>query len=307
LIIAVLAALAAAFFNALAAFLEQGATKRVEGDEDVPLSQLWALARQPRWLAGQASDVTAFLVQAVALAFGSLILVEPLMVMSLPFAIALRAVFRHQRPTRRGILGSALCVGGLSLFLVVARPIPGSATVTWSRVWPVAIGLAAAVGVFLTMAFLTRDNRRAIGFALAAATFYGVTAAQVKVVTSQLRHGIGAVVTGWSVYAMIVCAIAGVLLTQNALKAGTLAAPVAVLTVGDPLVGILLGILWLGESITTTPWAITAEVIGLAVVVLGVVVLAGQSPAAAAGGDGAGSKDDRTVDTGHRRAPSSRK
>jgi hypothetical protein len=84
---------------------------------------------------------------------------------------------------------------------------------------------------------------------------------------------------------MIVCALAGVLLVQNALKAGALAAPVAVLTVGDPLVSICLGILWLGESIRTAPWAVAAEAAGLAVVVCGVVVLAGQSTAMAATGD----------------------
>jgi hypothetical protein len=167
----------------------------VRGDEDVPPSQLWALVRQPRWLGGQVSDVGAFLVQAVALAFGALILVEPLLVMSLPFAVALRALVRRQHLRRRGVLGSVLCVGGLSLFLVVAHPTPGGGPVTWAEVWPAALGLGAAVAVFLTLAFLSRGNRRAIGFALAAATFYGVTAALVKVLTTQLRQGVLATLT----------------------------------------------------------------------------------------------------------------
>jgi hypothetical protein len=59
---------------------------------------------------------------------------------------------------------------------------------------------------------------------------------------------------------MVACAVTDVLLIQSALKAGALAAPVAVLTVGDPLLSV-----------------------GIAVIVGGVVVLAGLSTAASSG------------------------
>lgn len=229
-------------------------------------------------------DLSAFLVQAVALAFGALILVEPLMVMSLPFAVVLRALISHERPTARGLGGSALCVAGLSLFLVVARPTPGKGTATWAEIWPAATGIAVVVAASLVAARLTRDNWRAVSFALAAGCFYGVTAASVREVTTRLHSGVLAVVTHWSPYVVIVCGITGVLLVQQALKPGALAAPVAVLTVTDPLLGIVLGILWLGETISTSAWALAAEVVGIVAVVAGVVVLAGQSAGAAAGG-----------------------
>jgi hypothetical protein len=153
------------------------------------------------------------------------------------------------------------------------------------------------IAAALTLALLTRDNWRAIGFALAAAAFYGVTAASVKVVTTQLSHGFLAVFTSWAVYTVIVCGICGVVMIQNALKPGALAAPVSVLTVGDPLVGVVLGILWLGETIQTSWWALTAEFVGIAAVVAGVVVLAGQSPDASAGE--ADEKDDGATDDEH--------
>lgn len=305
LVIAVVAALASAFFNALAAFLEQGATKRLGGDQGGPLAQMWALLKQPRWLAGQGSDVTAFLVQAVALGFGALILVEPLLVMSLPFAVALRAAIRHQPPRLRGVLGSALCVAGVSLFLVVARPTPGNGPVTWAQIWPTAIGLGVAVGVSFVAAARTRGNWQAVAYAFAAASFYAVTAASMRVVTMRLGHGILAVLTHWSLYVVIGCGITGVILVQQALKAGALAAPVAVITVGDPLLSIVLGIVWLGESITTSAPAMAAEVAGIAAVVGGVVVLAGQSTGAAAGtrADPAGEQDGPAAPGGRRETP----
>lgn len=285
IVIAIAAALLAAACNATAAFFEQGAAKSVEGDQNVPASQWWNLITRPRWLGGQLADVSAFGLQAVGLAFGGLILVEPLLIMSLPFAVALRVLVQHERPSRRGILGSGLCVGGLSLFLLFAHPTTGKAQVTLSEAWPVAVGLAVVIAASLALALLTRDNWRGIGFALAAAAFYGVTAASVRVVTTQLHRGILAVVTHWSIYAVIACGIAGVMMIQNALKPGALAAPVAVLTVGDPLVGVALGILWLGETVRTTWWALTAQGVGIAAVVAGVIVLAGQSSAAAAEGE----------------------
>jgi drug/metabolite transporter (DMT)-like permease len=298
--IAIVLALGAALSNAAAAFFEQDAAKRVEGDQDVPLSQWWNLIKQQRWLGGQLADVSAFGLQAVALAFGGLIVVEPLLVMSLPFAVGLRLLFQHENPRRRGVIGSVLCVGGLSLFLLFARPTPGHGKVTLAEAWPVAVGLAVLIAGSLTLAMLTRDNWRAIGFALSAAAFYGVTAASVKVVTTQIGHGFLAVFTSWAVYAVIVCGLSGVVMIQNALKPGALAAPVSVLTVGDPLVGVVLGILWLGESIQTSWWALTAEFSGIAAVVAGVVVLAGQSKDASAGGEDdedAGDEDDKRADS----------
>jgi drug/metabolite transporter (DMT)-like permease len=270
----------------VAAYFEQAATKRVRGDQDVPASQWGALIKKPRWLGGQLADVTAFGLTAVALAFGGLILVEPLLVMSLPFAVGLRIALRHEHPRRREVLGSLLCVGGLGLFLLFARPRPGTATPTLADVWPAALGLAVAVGASLALALRTHDNWRAIGFALAAAGFLGVTGASVRIVMIQLHGGIVRIVTHWSLYTAILCGLVGVVFVQNALKPGALAAPVAVFTVGNPLVGVVLGLLWLDEKVTTTWPALIAESAGIAAVVCGVVVLAGESPAASAeGGD----------------------
>ena len=58
-VIAIVLALGAALSNAAAAFFEQDAAKRVEGDQDVPLSQWWNLIEPGRWLGGQLADVGA--------------------------------------------------------------------------------------------------------------------------------------------------------------------------------------------------------------------------------------------------------
>ena len=67
---------------------------------------------------------------------------------------------------------------------------------------------------------------------------------------------------------------AGVLLlTSHAIAAGRLAASQPGFTLGDPITAILLGAFLFGETLQTSPAALAAEVLGLAVLALGVWVL----------------------------------
>ncbi|HEX6515379.1 MAG TPA: DMT family transporter [Nocardioidaceae bacterium] len=291
IVVAVVAALAAACSNSLAAYLQQGANKRLSSRGSVPPSKLPVLVREPRWLLGQVFDVSAFLLQAVALAFGTLVFVEPLLVMSLPVSVGLRAWSARQRPGRLGVVGSLLCVVALSVFIGVAQPTAGSSSLDTGE----AIALAIAAGVLLAIclgcAALTRGNARAVAFAAGASAVYGVTAGLTKVVTTQLQHGgIVQPLLGWELYAAVLTGLSGVWLTQNALKPGSLAAPVAVITLGDPLVAIAIGLLWLGESVNAAPWAIAVEVLAVLVMAAGVAVLAHQSESASAPAGGEDSK-----------------
>jgi F0F1-type ATP synthase assembly protein I len=299
-VVAILAALGAAGSNSLAAYLQQSADKDLSGDS-VSLSDVPTLLRHPRWLFGQVFDVSAFLLQAVALAFGTLVFVEPMLVMSLPITVGLQAWSKRRRPGRLGVGGSLLCVVALSVFIGVGRPTAGASGLSGGEVLALWISVAVLLAVFLSAAYAARGNVRAVAFAAAASTVYGVTAGLTKVVTGQLQHGgIVAPLQSWELYSAIVTGVTGVLLTQNALKPGALAAPVAVITLGDPLVAIAIGLLWLGESVNDAPWAVVLEVLAIASMCAGIALLAKQSesasaPAAEEAGDGSDS-DERPVE-----------
>lgn len=281
--VSVIAALAAALSNSLAAYFQQGADKQLETDESVPPSKIPVLLRKPRWLAGQGFDISAFLCQAVALGFGTLLFVEPLMVMSLPSSVGLRAWSARKRPGRLGVTGSALVVVGISVFLAVGQPTAGGATISNIEAMELGIAVGVMLGGLLTWAWRSEGNTRAVAFAAGAGTIYGVTAGLTKVVTTELQHGgVLSALGHWPLYAAIAAGVTGVMLTQNALKPGALAAPVAVITIADPLAAIAIGLLWLGEKLTAAPWAIALEVITIGVMALGVVVLAQQSESASA-------------------------
>src|SRR3984885_9173518 len=95
------------------------------------------MARRPLWLAGIASDIVGFIAQAAALRIGQLAVVQPLLVLSVVFALPLGARFSHQPVGRREAAAAALVVVALVGFLAIARPSGGRTEVPLSE-WVVA-------------------------------------------------------------------------------------------------------------------------------------------------------------------------
>ncbi|HET7387439.1 MAG TPA: DMT family transporter [Nocardioidaceae bacterium] len=282
--VAIVAAVAAAMSNSLAAYFQQSADKRLDTGDSVPLRKVPVLIREPRWLLGQAFDISAFVCQAVALAFGALVFVEPMLVLSLPITVMVRSWSARRRlPGRVGVVGSTLAVLGISVFLGVGRPTSGGATIDLGEALELAVAVAVVLGIVLGWGRTASGNARAVAFALGAGTVYGVTAGLTKVVTGELQHGgVLAALGHWPLYAGIAAGVTGVWLTQNALKPGALAAPVAAITLTDPLVAIAIGLVWLGESVTASAWAVAVQILAVLAMVVGVVILAHQPEAASA-------------------------
>jgi drug/metabolite transporter (DMT)-like permease len=79
--------------------------------------------------------------------------------------------------------------------------------------------------------------------AAAAGTMFGLTTALMKAMTGTFDGGFGHLFTDWPVYAMIVAGALGMFLTQSALNVGQLIAAQPGLTLSDPLISVLWGVL----------------------------------------------------------------
>jgi len=67
------------------------------------------LIRNPRWLAALFGNMVGYALQAAALAVGSVLIVQPILVLSLLFALPLSAHLAHQRlPMKTGVQGLLL-------------------------------------------------------------------------------------------------------------------------------------------------------------------------------------------------------
>jgi drug/metabolite transporter (DMT)-like permease len=281
---AIFLGLAAALVLGAAEVADQRSTKRVRRRQALSPTILVDLARQPLWLASILGTVAGFALQVLALRFGPLALVEPLLVCDLIFAVLLSGLLGHRLdPILVG--GVVATAAGIAAFLAIARPTSGHTSVGFLVVLPLGAGLAATVGACLLLARRS-DTVRPLALALACGICYGAAAFLIKLVVAPTGAGFAGVLTDWPIYALAIVGPLGFLLNLNAFQQSALLAPViSIITVCDPLISVALAYLWLDERPRSSPASIAGEVLALVVMSAGIVVVAHRSPHLAAGRD----------------------
>jgi hypothetical protein len=124
---------------------------------------------------------------------------------------------------------------------------------------------------------LPSANRKAALLGIAAAAGFGFVAAVIKELSTHFAQGPAAVFSNWSPYVLLLAGAASMFLASHAFQAGSLAASQPGLTVVDPLVASLLGVMLFGERLVLEPIVVAGELVALAVLV-GSVVLLSRSP-----------------------------
>ena len=240
---------------------------------------IFRLARHPIWLLGIASMILGFVFQLTALHFGDLALVQPILAIELPLVFGYLALAGSRRVKRRDWLAAAAMSAGLGVFLALASPSGGRLHAP-GHSWLLA-GLATAGVVLAALAAAfglggrpgASPSRRAALLGAAAGIAWGFMAAVIKELSSHLGAGIGAIVSAWSLYVLVVAGAATMLLASHALAAGPLAASQPGFTILDPLAASLLGVFLFGEHIRTDAASLAGEVLALAVVIAGATAL----------------------------------
>ncbi|MFG3200811.1 DMT family transporter [Streptomyces sp. NPDC048192] len=232
------------------------------------------LVRRPFWMIGMCGVICAALFQSLALVNGPLSLVQPLFVLELPFALLVAAPLMHKRLPRSGWWGVGGCVAGLAVLLVAAAPHGAGSHAPLTRWVPaLCLCLGAMTAAVLLAGRSGPPARRAALLAAASATGNALTAALLKSASGTFAdHGFTAFLGAWQTYAFALTGVAAVLLLENALQAGPLAAGQPALTIGDAVVSLTLGITLFGERIRTG-WWLVPEVCGGLLIVAGVLVL----------------------------------
>ncbi|MFZ0122143.1 MAG: DMT family transporter [Pseudonocardiaceae bacterium] len=301
--VAVPAAVAGAASFGLASAIQQRATKEVPTIGTLNPRLILELIQRPVWVLGVGTVIVGLSLQLVALAFGPLVLVQPLLVTGVLFGAVFSALLAHRRVDRLIVLGSLGCVAGLSAFLVLAQPTDSSNQLSddgWSLL-PLAIALGVLVVGCLAVAARFSGAVHVAALAAATGVLYGLTAGLMKVVTGQFRSG-GIVELFEHPVFYVVCAVGpmGFLLSQNTFQQGTLIAPaLAIITIVDPLVGVAIGVSWLGEQLASSPAVLAGQMISVVVVIGSIALLAHrgtqlrQEIEQSAHGDDSGSGDRR--------------
>jgi drug/metabolite transporter (DMT)-like permease len=278
--VSVLFALLGAFSQALTSVLQRLANV---GDDAAEGRTGWEttkyLIRQPIWLLGMLCMGGTFVFTALALYFGQLATVQPILVTELIFTLALRAIWLDNRIAPRTWAAAGLLCAGLFGFLVAAHPREGHRHPTFLG-WVVALGSRGAVIIVLLI--LSRwgsPARRAALLGASAALIWAIDAAFVKAATEVLAHdGWSGLFLHWPVYGVVVSGVLGTVLLEAAFAAGPLAASQSALLIVDPLASIAIGVELFHEQLNNSPAAITLQVLFLVAMFVGVVLLSKWAP-----------------------------
>lgn len=231
------------------------------------------LVLSPLWLAGWAADAMGFGAQAAALHVGSLSVVQPLLVTTLLFSLPLAALGSRRSPRWTDWTGGVVVCVGLALVLAGRHVGSGAALHEGRLFMAILLSLAVAGGLVLS-ALGPRARGRAVTLSVAAGMMFSLGAVFTKLVTDRLADGgVVGVLVYWPAYALIVISLLGLVLQQSAFSVGSLPATMTAITIIDPLLSYVLGVVGFGEAAPRGAAAGLA-VLGLGLLAAGVVVLA---------------------------------
>ena len=249
---AVLLALASALVGAIGTVLQQ---TEAAAAHDRGWRLLRRMLGRPRWLLGYGLGVVAVGLSGWALAVGALLVVQPVGVTSLLFALPLAARYYGVPMTRTQWVNAAVLTVGLAAFVAVGRPTEGDAVQPLLR-WLWVVGpLLGLVAVLCLVGRREHGHRRALLLAIGTGVMFGVQAALSKaVITLGTAGGLDllSVVASWELYALVIMSAASVALQQLAFQAADLSASQPAITVLTPISGALCGIAVFGERLETT-------------------------------------------------------
>ena len=270
----VLLALLAALFLAIGIVVRQRATIDVPAEHGVSSVMVLTLIRRPLWWAGTAAAVAGFVFQALALANGSLLLVQPILVSALLFALPMSARMAHRRVTRGEWAWALLLTLALAVFVLLAKTRPGDYEASLPSSALVALVCTAAVTACVIVAIRTAGWKRAVLLAVAVGVLFGVVAVLTKLVMHLLVHeGLRYVLTTPVLYLLVVLGIVAVILQQSSFHAGSLQTSVPTMLVLEPVVAVMLGAVVLGEHLTVNGLQAVALTVAIAAMAAATIAL----------------------------------
>ncbi|WP_185931122.1 MULTISPECIES: DMT family transporter [unclassified Streptomyces] len=211
-------------------------------------AQQFAPLRRPGWWAAVALNGLGAVLHVVALAYGPLSIVQPLGALTIVFALPMAALFVRRRAGATAWRGAIMATVGLAGLLALVGASEAQSLNGTQRV-AAALGTAGAVVALMVAARAVHRHPavRSILLATASGVAFGMSSVFTKTVAVDWSGGVSAGDLP-SMAVIGVLATAGLLLSQASYRGAGLAAPLATLTVVNPVVAAAVGITMFGET-----------------------------------------------------------
>lgn len=240
LVLSVLLALVSAVAYAAAAIVQE----RVAAAADAPR---YAPLRRPAWWGAVLLNGVGAALHVAALAYGPLSLVQPLGALTIVFALPMAALFVGRRVGRTAWRGALMATVGLAGLLSLTGG-PGTHPLSDSDRHLLAAVTFGAVALLFVLAHLVgRSALRSVILATAAGGAFGIASVFTKTVAEEWTPE--APLAEWtSLLVLSALAITGLLLSQASYRGAGLAAPLATVTVVNPVIAAAVGLTLFGET-----------------------------------------------------------
>jgi hypothetical protein len=277
-------ALAGAVFMSLGAQYQHRGVEKVErlsgSDAATGLSwvQVRGLLTRPSWIVGTLMLALAIVCQLAALTKAPLIVVQPLGAIALVITTLLNARVTGITPTKRSLVSIFACVGGIFIFVLFAALFAVERAISEIQLFTILTILLVVIILLGACWLILRHRMRALFYVTGAGILYGFVATLAKAVINRIQAGQFDWLTAVCVIALIAAGAAGAYFVQTAYGSGPPDLVIAGLTVVDPMVAVLIGLLVLEEGAAAPVWVFVAFGISGAIAGWGVVTLARYHP-----------------------------
>lgn len=272
--IAALLALIAALLSGVGDVIRQRSAHEITDEQVGHLELLRMSLRDVRWWLGVLAAVGSFVLQALALSLGSVVLVQALQVTALLFALPVYAWMTKHALTRREWTWAVLLAAAVAVFVTVGEPAAGYQRASLDSWAVVAVVIGPAMALCVLGARICSGPLAAVLLALVSASSWALFAVLTKAVVDVLPDGPGALLRAPELYGWLLVAVLGTIFQQSAFRAGALTASLPTMTVAEPLVASVLGVTVLGETLGARGPAVFALVLAVVVVVVATAALA---------------------------------
>ncbi|WPF66288.1 MULTISPECIES: DMT family transporter [unclassified Corynebacterium] len=252
-LLAILFALASALTIAWGTVVRHRIAEEAPADGSLKGSPFWNAISRPLWWAGTGTALLGYGLQVVALGFGTLLVVQPILVLSLMFTLPLSARYDGRRISPVEMGWASLLTAAVAILVILGKPLAGNPHPPLDR-WIPALLVGAAVLILIERVAQRQIRRhKALLLGVVTGALFGYVAVLSKAVVDVfLRESVLGLLTNWETYGLILGATLGTIVQQYSFNAGALKNSLPAMTITEPIVAFSLGYAVLGERFQVT-------------------------------------------------------
>ena len=230
-----------------------------------------------RWAAALLLTAAGTGLHLLALHFGTVAVVQALGTLTLLFALPIEVVRYRRRISRASWVAAGMTVAGLALILSLSVAPETPALLTEDAVRGLAAITAGSVAACSLAGRWAGPRARAMLLGAAAGIAFGIASVLSKAVLAAFTTGGAGAVSPTAASLVVAFAVTGYLLGQLSYRGAGLAAPLATVSVTNPLVAAAAGVALFGEGVRFGSAGLAAAALAALIMSWGVIGLARRS------------------------------